>query len=85
MDGSLEAIVRQAIDRSRQHIRDIQGSMWTVNDEVADRFFSAFYDMLDGSGRLECIGAAVALHGAVKRLRKEIPLERLIVFIHIGV
>jgi hypothetical protein len=42
--------------------------------------------MFRDSGKLDCTGAAVALHKAVKDLRKEgISLERLIVFIHIGV
>ncbi|OJA11321.1 hypothetical protein AZE42_08591 [Rhizopogon vesiculosus] len=66
--------------------RSVIGSMWSVDDEVAGQVVSAFYDnMFDGSGRLDCTGAAVALHNAVKKLRKEIPLARLIVFIHMGV
>ncbi|OJA17280.1 hypothetical protein AZE42_14130 [Rhizopogon vesiculosus] len=47
---------------------------------------SAFYDnMIDGSGRLDCRRAAVSLHEAVKKLRKEIPFEQQIVFVHIGI
>jgi len=66
--------------------RSVIGSMWSVDDEVAGQLVSAFYDhMLDGSGVYDCTRAAVALHEAVKKLRKKIPLERLIVFIHIGV
>ncbi|KAG1753238.1 hypothetical protein EDB19DRAFT_1627174 [Suillus lakei] len=38
------------------------GSMWSVNDEVAHQVVSAFYDnLVDGSGRLDCTCAAVAL------------------------
>jgi len=42
--------------------RSVIGSMWSVDDEVAGRVVSAFYDeMFDGSGRLNCTRAAVAL------------------------
>jgi CHAT domain-containing protein len=60
--------------------------MWSVDDTVAGQIVSAFYEnMIDGSGRLDCTRAAVALHKAVKKLRKQIPIEQLIVFVHIGV
>ncbi|KAG2130228.1 CHAT domain-containing protein [Suillus clintonianus] len=66
--------------------RSVIGSMWSVDDEVARQVVTAFYDnMVDGSGRLDCRRAAAALHNAVKSLRKKIPLEQQIVFIHIGV
>jgi len=59
--------------------------MWSVDDDIAAQLVSAFYgDMFDGSGRLDCTYAAVALRKAVKKIRQEIPLERLIVFIHIA-
>ena len=66
--------------------RSVIGSMWSVDDDVARHVVSAFYDnLVDGSGRLDCTRAAVALHEALKSLRKKIPLEQQIVFIHIGV
>ncbi|KAG2139214.1 TPR-like protein [Suillus clintonianus] len=66
--------------------RSVIGSMWSVDDEVALQVVSLFYrKMVDGSGRLDCTRAAVALHKAVKSLRKKIPLEQQIVFVHIGV
>ncbi|KAG0698777.1 CHAT domain-containing protein [Suillus ampliporus] len=66
--------------------RSVIGSMWSVDDEVARQMVSAFYgNLVDDSGRLDCTRAAVALHKAVKSLRKKIPLEQQIVFIHIGV
>ncbi|KAJ8589108.1 hypothetical protein M405DRAFT_818596 [Rhizopogon salebrosus TDB-379] len=66
--------------------RSVIGSMWSVDDEVVGQVVSAFYDnMVDGSGKLDCRRAAVALHKAVKKLRKKIPLEQQIVLVHIGV
>ena len=66
--------------------RSVIGSMWSVDDEVAGQIVSAFYrNLVDGSGRLDCTRAAGALHKALKKLRKKIPFEQQIVFIHIGV
>jgi CHAT domain-containing protein len=62
------------------------GSMWSVDDDVIGKIVSAFYDnMVDGSGKLDCRRAAVALHMAVKKLRKKIPFEQQIVLVHMGV
>ncbi|KIK39089.1 hypothetical protein CY34DRAFT_808677, partial [Suillus luteus UH-Slu-Lm8-n1] len=65
--------------------RSVVGSMWSVDDEVAQEVVSAFYrNLVDGSGRLDCTRAAVALHKAVNKLRRNnVPLERQIVFVHI--
>jgi CHAT domain-containing protein len=67
--------------------RRVIGSMWSVDDKVAQQVVSTFYDKLvDSSGRLDCTRAAVALHKAVKKLRRnDVPLEQQIVFVHIGV
>ncbi|KAG1720342.1 CHAT domain-containing protein [Suillus lakei] len=67
--------------------RSVIGSMWSVDDEVARLVVSTFYrHLVDDSGRLDCTRAAVALHKAVKKLRRsKIPLEQQIVFVHIGV
>ncbi|KAG1824872.1 CHAT domain-containing protein [Suillus subaureus] len=68
--------------------RSVIGSMWSVDDKVARRVVSAFYRNLiqvNGSGRLDCTHAAVALHKALRSLGNKIPLEQQIVFVHIGV
>ncbi|KAG2120141.1 TPR-like protein [Suillus clintonianus] len=66
--------------------RSVIGSMWSVDDNVAGEIVSVFYDnLVDDSGRLDCRRAAGALHKAVKTLRKKIPFEQQIVFVHIGV
>ncbi|KAG2092672.1 uncharacterized protein F5147DRAFT_585766 [Suillus discolor] len=63
------------------------GSMWSVDGEVSQEVVSSFYDnLVDDSGRLDCMHAAMVLHKAVKKLRhSDIPLEQQIVFVHIGV
>ncbi|KAG1761579.1 CHAT domain-containing protein [Suillus occidentalis] len=67
--------------------RSVVGSMWSVDDEVAQGVVSTFYDnLVNDSGKLDCTRAAVALHKAVKKLRRNnVPLEQQIVFVHIGV
>ncbi|KAG2742371.1 hypothetical protein P692DRAFT_20839601 [Suillus brevipes Sb2] len=67
--------------------RSVVGSMWSVDDEVAQEVVSTFYDnLVNDSGRLDCTRAALALHKAVKKLRRNnVPLEQQIVFVHIGV
>ncbi|KAG2043313.1 hypothetical protein BDR03DRAFT_941062 [Suillus americanus] len=62
--------------------RSVIGSMWSVDEEVVSTFYG---NLVNGSGRLDCTCAAMALHKAVKKLRKKIPLEQQIVFVHIGV
>jgi len=58
--------------------------MWSIDDVAAQLVFAFYGDMFDGSGRFDWGYAAVASHKAVKKIHKEIPLEQLIVFIHIG-
>ncbi|KAG1908857.1 CHAT domain-containing protein [Suillus fuscotomentosus] len=67
--------------------RSVIGSMWSVDDEVAQEAASGFYEnLIDISGRLDCTRAAMPLHKALKKLRRSgIPLEQQIVFVHIGV
>ncbi|KAG1829934.1 CHAT domain-containing protein [Suillus variegatus] len=67
--------------------RSVIGSMWSVDDEVAQEVVAGFYEnLIDDSGRLDCTRAAMALHKALKKLRRSgIPLEQQIVFVHIGV
>ncbi|KAG1761430.1 CHAT domain-containing protein [Suillus occidentalis] len=65
--------------------RSVIGSMWSVDDEVAQEVVSGFYgNLVDGSGRLDCTRAAMALHKAVKKLRRNnVPLEQQIIFVRI--
>ncbi|KAG2095426.1 CHAT domain-containing protein [Suillus discolor] len=85
-EGSPDESIHLAVAMQFCGFRSVIGSMWSVDDEVARQVVSAFYRKLIGdSKRLDCTGAAVALHKAVRSLRKKIPLEQQIVFVHIGV
>jgi CHAT domain-containing protein len=84
--SSPDEAIHLAVAMQFSGFRSVIGSMWSVDDEVAGQVVSAFYEnMFDGSGRLDRTLAAVALHKAVKKLRKKIPFEQQIVFIHVGV
>ncbi|KAG1730607.1 CHAT domain-containing protein [Suillus lakei] len=85
-EKSLDESIHLAATMQFSGFRSVIGSMWSVDDEVARQVVSAFYgNLVDGSGRLDCTRAAAALHKAIKSLRKKIPLEQQIVFVHIGV
>ncbi|KAG1822523.1 CHAT domain-containing protein [Suillus subaureus] len=86
-EKSPDESIHLAVAMQFSGFRSVIGSMWSVDDKVARQVVSAFYDRLvDDSGRLDCTRAAVALHKAVKNLRRNnIPLEQQIVFVHIGV
>jgi CHAT domain-containing protein len=86
-EKSPDELIHLAVAMQFSGFRSMIGSMWSVDDKVAQQVVSTFYDKLvDSSGRLDCTRAAVALHKAVKRLRRNnVPLEQQIVFVHIGV
>ncbi|KAG2141848.1 TPR-like protein [Suillus clintonianus] len=85
-EKSHDELIHLAAAMQFSGFRSVIGSMWSVDDEVARQVVTGFYsNLVDGSGRLDCTRAAVALHKAMKSLRKKIPLEQQIVFIHIGV
>ncbi|KAG1745619.1 TPR-like protein [Suillus lakei] len=84
--GSPDESIHFAAAMQFSGFRSVIGSMRSVDDGVAQQIVSAFYGYLvDGSGRLDCTRAAVALHKAMKSLRKKIPFEQQITFVHMGV
>ncbi|KAG1768137.1 TPR-like protein [Suillus occidentalis] len=85
-EQSLDESIHLAAAMQSSGFRSVVGSMWSVDDEVARQTVSAFYDnLVDDSGTLDCTRTAMALHKAVESLRKKIPLEQQIVFVHIGI
>ncbi|KAG1751330.1 TPR-like protein [Suillus paluster] len=85
-ESSLDEAIHLAAAMQFSRFRSVIGSMWSVDDSVAGEIFSLFYDnLVDDSGRLDCKCAAGALHKTVKMLRKKIPFEQQIAFVHIGV
>jgi CHAT domain-containing protein len=66
-EESPDELIHLAAAMQFSGFRSVIGSMWTVDDEAAQEVVSAFYgNLVDGSGRLDCARAAMALHKAVK-------------------
>ncbi|KIJ19490.1 hypothetical protein PAXINDRAFT_166649 [Paxillus involutus ATCC 200175] len=72
-------------------VKSVVGTLWQVNDEVAFKLVSKFYEEFCKGDRLDCTMAGPALHRSIARLRKEeiqnkkIPLHETFMFIHIGI
>ncbi|KAG0704892.1 CHAT domain-containing protein [Suillus ampliporus] len=68
--------------------KSVIGTLWVVDDDVAKHVVEAFYlnmfkDLKDGP--MDCTKAAKALNAATYTVKKLVPLEQRIVFVHIGV
>ncbi|KAG0699069.1 CHAT domain-containing protein [Suillus ampliporus] len=69
--------------------KGVIGTLWVVDDDVAQHVVEAFYedmfkDLKEGT-IIDCTKAASALNKATYAVTKKVPLEQRIVFIHIGV
>ncbi|KAG2122491.1 CHAT domain-containing protein [Suillus clintonianus] len=69
--------------------KSVVGTLWEVNDAVANHVVKAFYENMVkklGDGEfMDCTKAAWALNRATHAVKSEVPLEQRMVFIHIGV
>ncbi|KAG1862770.1 CHAT domain-containing protein [Suillus subalutaceus] len=65
--------------------KSVIGTLWVVDDAVAKHVVEAFYEKMFKDGVMDCTKAAWALNRATNAVRKKVPLEQRIVFIHIGV
>ncbi|KAG2065826.1 hypothetical protein BDR04DRAFT_1121585 [Suillus decipiens] len=68
--------------------KSVIGTLWEVDDSVVKHVVKAFYEnMLDDlkDGVMDCTKAAWALNRAMHAVKKEVPLEQGMVFVHIGV
>ena len=67
-------------------VRNVVGTMWSVDDEVVVYIVEAFYRaMVREDGVFDPSRAARALRVATKATKDRVPLDQQIVFIHIGV
>ncbi|KIJ06690.1 hypothetical protein PAXINDRAFT_103266 [Paxillus involutus ATCC 200175] len=72
-------------------VKSVVGTLWQVQDEVAFKLVSKFYEEFCKGDRLDCTIAGPALHRSTAQLRKEeiqnekIPLHETFMFIHIGI
>ncbi|KAG0695707.1 CHAT domain-containing protein [Suillus ampliporus] len=68
--------------------KSVIGTLWVVDDAVAKHVVEAFYENMFKDvedGVIDCRKAASALNAATYAVKKKVPLEQRIVFIHIGV
>jgi CHAT domain-containing protein len=68
--------------------KSVIGTLWAVDDAVAKHVVEAFYKYMfhpKEEGIMDCTKAAWALNRATADVKKQVPLEQRIVFIHIGV
>ncbi|KAG1729213.1 CHAT domain-containing protein [Suillus paluster] len=68
--------------------KSVIGTLWAVDDAVAKHVVEAFYEKMFEDledGVMDCTKAALALNAAKDAVKKKVPLEQRIVFIHIGV
>ena len=67
-------------------VRNVVGTMWSVDDQVVGYTVEAFYRaMVREDGVFDPSRAARALRAATRATKDRVPLEQRIVFIHIGV
>jgi CHAT domain-containing protein len=69
--------------------KSVIGTLWEVDDSVAKHVVKAFYENifvdLEDGGVMDCTKAARALNHSTYFVKKLVPLEQRMVFIHIGV
>ncbi|KAG2139847.1 CHAT domain-containing protein [Suillus bovinus] len=68
--------------------KSVIGTLWQVDDAVAKHVVKAFYTSMFGhvknGGVMDCTKAAWALNRATHAVKKTVPLEQRMVFIHIA-
>ncbi|KAG1730554.1 CHAT domain-containing protein [Suillus paluster] len=65
--------------------KSVIGTLWAVDDAVTKHVVEAFYENMFKEGVIDCTRAASSLNYATDTVKKIIPLEQKIVFVHIGV
>ncbi|KIK44723.1 hypothetical protein CY34DRAFT_603078 [Suillus luteus UH-Slu-Lm8-n1] len=67
--------------------KSVIGTLWEVDDAVAKHVVEAFYENMFkdlDEGVMDCTKAACALNKATYAVKKKVPLEQRIGFVHIG-
>jgi CHAT domain-containing protein len=83
-----DEVIHLAAGLQSSGFKSVIGTLWVVNDAVAKHVIEAFYEKMFEDSEdsvIDCTTAARALNHATDVVRKKVPLERRIVFIHIGV
>ncbi|KIK42411.1 hypothetical protein CY34DRAFT_83662, partial [Suillus luteus UH-Slu-Lm8-n1] len=88
-DKTPDEVIHLAAGLQFSGFKSVIGTLWEVNDTVAKHIVKAFYEKmfedLEDGGVMDCTKAARALNHATYFVKKVVPLEQRIVFIHIGV
>ncbi|KAG0704971.1 CHAT domain-containing protein [Suillus ampliporus] len=80
-----EEVIHLAAGLQFSGFKSVIGTLWVVDDDVAQHVVEAFYENMFKKGVVDCTKAASALNKATHAVKKKVPLEQRIVFIHIGV
>ncbi|KAG1730548.1 CHAT domain-containing protein [Suillus paluster] len=80
-----DEVIHLAAGMQFSGFKSVIGTLWAVDDAVTKHVVEAFYENMFKEGVIDCTRAASSLNYATDAVKKIIPLEQKIVFIHIGV
>ncbi|KAG0702257.1 CHAT domain-containing protein [Suillus ampliporus] len=84
-EGTPDEVIHLAAGLQFSGFKSVIGTLWAVDDAVAKHVVEDFYgNMFKKKGIVDCPRAALALNYATNAVKKKVPLEQRIVFIHIG-
>jgi CHAT domain-containing protein len=82
-----DEVIHLAASLQFSGFKSVIGTLWEVDDTVAKHVVEAFYENMFkdlDEGVMDCTKAAWALNKATYAVKKKVPLEQRIGFIHIG-
>ncbi|KAF9219471.1 hypothetical protein BS17DRAFT_760983 [Gyrodon lividus] len=84
-ENTPDEVIHLAAGMQFSGFRSVIGTMWAVDDAMAETMVGAFYKNMFDGGVVDCTNAARALNKASKTVDKNVvSMDQRIVFIHIG-